>query len=100
MKSFKIKFHSIIDLITNSSTEMFMDYSESVEPCKEMINEMLIACGIDKTCDDIFDIRLENEDEESTPATLVITAKDKKFENLVEAIHRFINSAVNREFMN
>lgn len=51
----KIKIHSVVDLITNSSTEIFSYYGNSILPCKEMINEFIKAFGIkNKTCDDIF----------------------------------------------
>lgn len=53
----KIKFHSVVDYITNSSTEIYSSYSASPKACKEMVDEILKALGItDKTCDDMFRI--------------------------------------------
>jgi len=100
MKTLKIKFHSFIDLITNSSTEMFADYSKSVEPLKEMINEMFKVCGIEETCDEVFVIELDNEGDEEMPATLNIHAKYEKYDYLVKLIEKFINSVEVIEFMN
>lgn len=55
---FKIKFHSVIDVITNSSTEIYSWYDESVGACKEMLAEMLKAFGVDKQVDDIFSVTI------------------------------------------
>ena len=63
MKAVKIKMHSLIDLITNSSTEIFTYSEGSVEPMKEMINEILGTFGIKETCDDMFNtvVMCDNE---------------------------------------
>jgi len=49
-----IPIHSIVDLITNSSTTIF-SYQNSVNQAKELVQEMLNLSGItDKSPDDIF----------------------------------------------
>lgn len=53
-KMFKISFHSVCDLITNSSSTIFSWYDGSVNACKELINEILQTFGVDKTADDLF----------------------------------------------
>ena len=53
---FTVTAHSVIDLITNSSTEMFMDFAGSIEPLKELIDELLKSSG--KTCDEVFKITI------------------------------------------
>lgn len=51
----KIKFHSVVSLITNSSTVIFTYQDGSIAPAKELINEMLKLSGVeDKTADDVF----------------------------------------------
>lgn len=50
----KIAIHSTIDLITNSSTEIFIYSGSSKSILEEMINEIFKAFGINKTCDDVF----------------------------------------------
>lgn len=55
----EIKLHSVIDLITNSSTEIFVKSENSLEPCKELINELLKVWEPGKTWEDIFDIRIK-----------------------------------------
>lgn len=50
----KVNIHSVVDLITNSSTTVFI-YRDSVTEVKELVQEMLNIAGItDKTPDDIF----------------------------------------------
>ena len=53
-KTVKIKFHSFVDVITNSSTVIYTYQSGAIEPVKEVINEMLKLQGIDKKADDLF----------------------------------------------
>lgn len=49
----KIKIHSIVDVITNSSTVIFT-YQNSVKEAKELVAEVLRLAGEDKTPDDVF----------------------------------------------
>ena len=115
-----IPVHSVIDVITNSSTEIFTDFSNSVEPCKELINEMLKTFGVeDLTSDDIFDITVGyNDDErvkeyeddgydeetiesymsEDSPKVLFIESKDPKYDPLATKIYAFLNSGEEKEF--
>ena len=98
MKSFILNIHSFIDVITNSSTEIFIDYSRSIKPCKEMINEMLKTFGVEQTCDDIFEVTLTNEDDESSPSFLKITIKDTKYAKLGHLVKKFLESGEAIEF--
>lgn len=51
----KLKIHSIVSEITNSSTVIYTYQDGSVAPAKELVNEVLKLQGItDKTADDIF----------------------------------------------
>jgi hypothetical protein len=59
----KLKLHSITDLITNSSTTIFTYSEGSIEPCKELINEILKLMGEDKTCDDIFELSITKDND-------------------------------------
>lgn len=55
----KIPIHSMIDLITNSSTEIFVHSEDSLKPCKELINEILRLTRCGKFCDEIFDVKID-----------------------------------------
>jgi hypothetical protein len=52
----EIPIHSQTDLITNSSTTIYTYSDQSPEACREMINEIFKTFGINKTCDDVFDL--------------------------------------------
>ena len=58
----KINIHSVIDIITNSSTEIFVsaNYS-SINTIKTLINHFLKLSKSDKTCDDLFEISINSE---------------------------------------
>ena len=51
----------MIDLITNSSTEIFVDCADSVKPAKELLAEFLKLTGTDKTVDEVFEVTLEED---------------------------------------
>lgn len=58
----KIKMHSLIDVITNSSTEIFITMgSKSVEGMFEIFNEVLKIAGSDKKAEELFDIKIEQD---------------------------------------
>lgn len=58
----KIKLHSLIDLITNSSTEIFVNSENSLEACKNLVNEFLKTVDSTLTCDDMFKLSIEMEE--------------------------------------
>lgn len=61
----KLKLHSVVDVITNSSTVIYTYQNGCVEPAKELVNEMLKLSGItDKTADDIFYFGVFCDDDE------------------------------------
>ena len=53
-KIIKIKLHSSVDLITNSSTVIFTYSDGSLSAVKDLVNEMLKVFGREETFDDIF----------------------------------------------
>jgi len=56
---FVIPVHSFVDLITNSSSEIFTSASDStVAAAKEIVNKVLAAGGSLATCDDLFNVSL------------------------------------------
>jgi len=59
MKSLRIPLHSFVDLITNSSSEIFVQaHDKTIVAVKEVINNLLKGVGSDKTADDLFTIEL------------------------------------------
>jgi hypothetical protein len=59
MEIFKIPLHSVIDIITNSSTEIFTYSEGSVEPCREVLTEVLKLMGEDTPIDEMFELAVE-----------------------------------------
>ena len=54
-----IPIHSFVDLITNSSSEIFVSAdANTVKAVKKLIDNILKASGSDKTADDLFEISL------------------------------------------
>lgn len=54
MKMYQITLHSVVDVITNSSTTIYTYSEGSVKPAKELINEFFKMVGVNKTVDDVF----------------------------------------------
>lgn len=58
-----IPIHSLIDLITNSSSEVFVTSDrETLSKLRSMIDAVLVAGGSTKKCDDLFRLSLRRED--------------------------------------
>jgi hypothetical protein len=60
----KIRMHSITDLITNSSTVIYTYSDANLGACREMIDAIFHAFGVDKKCDDVFGLAIEYEDDD------------------------------------
>ena len=56
-----MKIQSYIDIITNSSTTVFT-FADNIEGVKRIINGVLKASGSEYTCDDLFEITTEWEE--------------------------------------
>ena len=57
-----IPLHSFVDLITNSSSEIFVQADENtIKSVKKLIDNLIKASGSDKTADDLFEIDLGYE---------------------------------------
>lgn len=62
MKVWKITAHSLINVITNSSTEIFQTVSgNGVSNLYEILNEVLKSVGSDQKAEDIFEIGVEED---------------------------------------
>lgn len=76
MKKIIIPIHSFIDVVTNSSTSIYVGcHDNTINYAKDLINDLLKVAGSDKTADDLFVFKvLANKDNEM----------DEIFENLEE----------------
>lgn len=76
----EINIQSVSDLITNSSSEVYLRLScTAVEDFKDIVNAILKVGGSDKTCDDFFKIseygeslRIEAVDPANTEAADIL----------------------------
>jgi len=57
-----ITIHSITDLITNSSTTIYTYSDSSPKAMTEMIDGIFKVFGIDKKCEDVFNVSVEMSD--------------------------------------
>lgn len=59
INTFRLPLHSFVDLITNSSTEIYVSaHDKTISAAKAMVNKVLAAAGSDKIADDLFDFKL------------------------------------------
>ena len=88
MKKINTLIQSFIDVVTNSSAEIFVEATRTKAHIIRMVNEILKAGGSDKTCDDLFDIQLINsteKDEWCKDTYIAVTAKN--LESIEAAIY-------------
>lgn len=61
MRKITLKVHSFIDIITNSSTEIYVQASEhTIKNIKNMVNSILALGGSTLKSDDLFTMTLVN----------------------------------------
>jgi len=59
MKELRLSFHSIVDVITNSSSVVYTSCTSStIEHMKEIVNSILKAGGSDKVADDLYKFKI------------------------------------------
>lgn len=59
MEPIIINYHSFVDLITNSSTEIYIScHTKTIEYLKEFIDSLLKTAGSDKKAVDLFDFKV------------------------------------------
>jgi len=60
----RVPFHSFIDVITNSSTEIYVGCgSHTIVAMKDLLGEILKVAGVKETVDDLFEFEIKYEDE-------------------------------------
>lgn len=61
MNKVTLHIHSFIDIITNSSTEIYVSASQyTVDHIKQLVDAILKLGNSDKTCDDLFMVAIED----------------------------------------
>jgi hypothetical protein len=55
-----VKIHSISHAITNSSTSIYVTATDTgINFIKQFVNQVLVDAGSELTCDDMYDIKVE-----------------------------------------
>lgn len=93
-----IPVHSFVDLITNSSSETYVQATDkTVDTLKKLIDSLLKGTG--QTCDDLFEIDLLPPEDEFSTNAVEVTAKDPKHQKTVEIIRELVSSFQTTEVM-
>lgn len=93
----KINVHSIVDLITNSSTSIFTFYDKSVDIAKEMINEFLLVLGHEgKTWKDFFVIGVFLDADIYQYTASDISDVDVSYEQINDLIHNILHGRIEK----
>lgn len=90
MRKLKISIHSFVDIITNSSTEIYT-YVTNVENAFKMINEILKIAGCEKKAEDLFNVLIVPNDWDD----IIENAEEVGFED-EELTKEFNNLLTNR----
>lgn len=73
-----IPVHSFVDLVTNSSTEIFVSADENtLKALKALVNNILKAGGSEVTADMMFDFQIGVEDPYSCPSKFYLADSDE-----------------------
>lgn len=85
MTTYLIRIHSFVDLITNSSTELFVSSSQhTVDGVKSVINAVLTMGGSTLKADDIFSFELSKDEDSYSDYgdKMIMTVKSKDPESV------------------
>ena len=85
MKAITIKIQSFVDVITNSSTTVYiMATKYTIDHLKMLVNAFLESIGSELTADEMFDFELEDED-------LLVTPKDEKYTTVAKLLQNAVD---------
>jgi len=86
MKILKINLHSIVDVITNSSTQIYVQFNESaLTTLKDLVNHFLKLTNSEYEVDDLFGFELESEalkDSRLEYIKKILQESDKRFNKM------------------
>ncbi len=87
MSTLKISFHSFVDVITNSSTVIYVGCGDNtIKLAKELITSLLKVAGLNKTADDFFEFTVVQNQE--TINDCIGDWIDECFENFEEELKK------------
>lgn len=83
----RVDIHSMVDVITNSSTVIYTWATGGTNQVKELINAILKASGSDKTSDDLFTIE-ERMTEDGMERVLDKMDESSEFEDRIDELEK------------
>lgn len=93
---YKIKIHSFIDLITNSSTEIYIQASEkTIQSVTEIINNILEMGGSNLRAQDLFIISLDKEGGEYNSNVLLEVKPQDENSELAKTTAKLLSNLTN-----
>lgn len=61
-EKYTFPIHSFVDLITNSSTEIYIEATgKTVEAIRKLIDKLLLSAGSAVKCDDLFTVEIDKQ---------------------------------------
>lgn len=86
MNEIKIKIHSLVDVITNSSTVIYVQSTDNtIKYAKDLINSLLEATNSDKKADDLFTFHFDIDRDEEIESIV-----NDDFEAIIDIEDEFI----------
>lgn len=94
MKAIAIKIQSFVDIITNSSTEVFaIADNGTVEHFKKLVNSLMNLSNSELKAEDMFNFQLDAiEDEYTYKCDLIVTPKAPEFNEAAKLLESLIDS--------
>jgi len=92
----KIKPHSIVDVITNSSTVVYVQtHDNTIKYAKELVNTLLKVAGSDKKAEDLFDFYFDVDREEEIEK--LIGEEQFRDDNVIKAFKKLDNKLTEKK---
>lgn len=102
MEQIKINFHSFIDVITNSSTEIYIQITDkTIDFIKNIINSSLKIAKSELTADDLFEFSISDPSNENNydmmDSYLIVETKEGLSEDIAE-LGKYISKEIRNIF--
>jgi len=80
----KINIHSLIDVITNSSTEIFVNsHANTIKYFKELIEDLMKCMDVKGKAEDYFEFKLKKNEYSGDNNSMDLIVKPKKYNKMI-----------------
>lgn len=88
----KINIHSLIDVITNSSTEIFINsHTNTIQYFKELIEDLMKCMDVEGKAEDYFEFKLKENKYSRDNNSMDLIVKPKKYNKMTFNITKEID---------